>query len=254
LETEEILQIRQEGEELLADLSHDEATQAFLTRSREVLGALWEEAMSDLGIKGDISTFLQQGAEIWNQLDTEVLGQVMSTVLKGCLELVLEYIPNLEMPDIYGSYESPLGEIVYSIGNLKFASFDFDAQKGVQIKLGNPVSLHLDEIGASVDRFVWSYAKPGGGAGMGGMIGDVLGEGEATLCVKESSVRMEYGYCYEEGRVTLTILQHRLELKDLSVTVGASARQSWLYNTYINPTTRILTLQHVYYADQGGWR
>lgn len=223
LEADEIQKMRQEGEDLLADLSQDEATQAFMARSQEVLGRLWEQAMVDLGMEGDVSSFLEQGSEIWSKVDTEALGQVMSTVLKGCLELVLEYIPNLEMPDIYGSYESPLGEICYSIGNLKFASFDFDAQNGVQIRLGNPLSLHLDEIGATVDDFVWQYAKPGS------MIGDVLGEGAATLAVQEASVHMEYGYCYEQGRVTLTILQHRLELKELSVTVGG-ASQSWLYN------------------------
>ena len=63
------------------------------------------------GIEGDISDFLESSTEIWEKVDSDALGSVMSTVLKGCLELVLEYIPNLEMPDIYGSYESPLGLI-----------------------------------------------------------------------------------------------------------------------------------------------
>ena len=37
METAEIRQMRAEGEELLADLSQDEATQAFLSRSQEVV-------------------------------------------------------------------------------------------------------------------------------------------------------------------------------------------------------------------------
>ena len=61
------------------------------------------------------------------------------------------------------------------------------------------------------------------------MLGDVLGEGEASLSVTGGSIHMEYGYSYEEGRVTLIIQKHSLELKDLTVTVGG-ASQSWLYN------------------------
>jgi len=223
-ETAEVQNLREEAGDLFSDLGEDEATQIFLTKAKGVLGDLWAQALLDLGIEGDVSEFLNSGKEIWETVDSDALSQVMSTVLKACLELVLEYIPNLEIPDIYGLYSSPIGDVLYSIGSLRFASFDFDAVNGVQIKLGNPVSLTLDDIGASVQNFSWQYAKEGVYMG-----GHYLGEGGANLDIKNTTVHMEYGYCYENGRVTLTIQKHSLELRDLEVTVE-NAGASWLYN------------------------
>jgi len=220
LDAPELAALREEGKELWQDLSQDASTQAFLEKAQCVLSQLWAQALTDLGIVGDIGTIVEKGAEIWESIDRQVLSSAMATMLKGALGLVLEYIPNLSLPDIYGTCQSPVGDLTYMVGNLQFSSFDF-APDSLQIKLGNPLSLQVQDIGASVENFVWQYAKPS--------FPPVLGEGSASLSVKDTSVRLEYAFDYEDGHCTLTIVKHSIELKSFDIKVSDSG-QAWLYN------------------------
>ena len=72
-----------EGEELLGQMIGDEKIKGLLDKAKGTLWKLWEETMAQLGIEGDVQSFMDQGSEIWGQLDGEVLSSAFSTLLRG---------------------------------------------------------------------------------------------------------------------------------------------------------------------------
>jgi len=233
LDNPEVLKLRQRGEALYVDMVQTDEAKALIEKSQKVLMKLWTQAMGDLGITGSIEDFLASGQEIWNQIDHETLQQVMSTVLKGAVELVLEFVPNMDLPRICGFYSSPIGQVVYQLASMQFSSFDLSPE-GVQIQLGQKLSLQVDGISATINDFQWQFAKSSWPF--------LTGEGAASVRVSDCSIALEYGMTFEQGRVVLLIFKQEIHLRKFEMSV-AETTAGWLYNMILqvlNTQLRVL--------------
>ena len=70
------------------------------------------------------------GQEIWDKIDGDTLKAAVGTLLKGLLELVLEFVPSLELPRVNGFYSSPVGEVCYQIAGERSCSMQLDIWLG----------------------------------------------------------------------------------------------------------------------------
>ena len=60
-DTAEVKALRVKGEALYEDLVQTKEAKALMERANTVITTLWEQAKTDLGIEGDIETFIASG-------------------------------------------------------------------------------------------------------------------------------------------------------------------------------------------------
>ena len=227
------------GEKILEDLAQSEETQRLIARTKEMCGTIWDQLQEDIGLNDSkIEDFLESGIahelqqcsraagqEIWDKIDGDVLRAAVGTLLKSLLELVLEFVPSLELPRVNGFYSSPVGEVCYQIAGMltsctvcsraagmQFSTFSFSPD-GVQIDIDKKLTVQLDDISAEVNDFCWQFAKSSWPF--------VTGEGGASVKVSQASVHLEYTLEYSEGKVAIVIEKQAITMRDFKVSVCA---------------------------------
>ena len=84
---------------------------------------------------------------------------MVATVLKGAVELVLEFVPNMDLPRICGFYSSPMGEVVYQIASMQFSEFNV-APEGAKIDFGKISCNQLLRSGGGGGKLSFSLIEP----------------------------------------------------------------------------------------------
>jgi len=224
LENAQVQALKAKGEVILGDLVQSEETQRLIEKTKLMCGSIWEQLQADIGITGKIDDFLSSGQEIWDKIDGDTLKAAVGTLLKGLLELVLEFVPSLELPRVNGFYSSPVGEVCYQIAGMQFSTFAFSPE-GVQIMIDKKLTVQLDDISAEVNDFCWQFAKSSWPF--------VTGEGVASVSVRQASVFLEYSLTYTGGQVMIVIEAQSIDMKEFEVHV-AEATAGWLYNMILS--------------------
>eukprot|EP00658_Telonema_sp_P-2_P023643 TRINITY_DN19478_c0_g1_i6.p1 TRINITY_DN19478_c0_g1~~TRINITY_DN19478_c0_g1_i6.p1 ORF type:complete len:893 (-),score=312.29 TRINITY_DN19478_c0_g1_i6:242-2920(-) len=225
LDNAQVKALTVKGEKILDDLAQTEETQRLIARTKEMCGSIWDQLQLDIGLDDTkIEDFLQSGQEIWDKIDGQVLKAAVGTLLKSLLELVLEFVPSLELPRVNGFYSSPVGEVCYQIAGMQFSTFAFSPE-GVQIDVDKKLTVRLEDISAEVRDFEWQFAKSSWPF--------ITGEGQASVNVSEATVHLEYSLEYSKGRVAITIDKQDITMKTFNVSV-AEATAGWLYNMILN--------------------
>ena len=173
-------------------------------------------------------------------------------VMRSVLAMTCRQVPSIEMPVLSGLVDSPIGKVVYHLGNLKFSSFGLDidginatvppasspaaAAGGVE-EGGAPrrASVEVRGINCRIEDLQFSYGKV--------YTPHCMGEGACSVEVAGCDLSLQYDVEMTSRGVVLTVLGSEVSVARLEVTMSAqkSSAASWLYGVLLSVLNKRLT-------------